>query len=142
MPSGNGKKAYLCHIDNSYQKHKTMAILNLNYNALWESVCSWSRKAGRAATRPALLMWYVLRSDKTPRADKLAIFTSLAYLVLPIDLLDAKRLPIIGWLDEVMSLALLVQKMSKYITPEMEARADKQLDEWFPEYVGYEAVEE
>lgn len=63
------------------------------------------------------------------------------YLILPIDILDSKRLPIIGWLDEVASLAVLVQKMSKYITPEMEARADSQLDKWFPEYVEYEMIE-
>lgn len=118
-----------------------MAIFNLDYNALWESICNWSRKAGRAATRPVLLMWYVMRSKNTPRADKWAIFGSLAYLILPIDILDSKRLPFIGWLDEVASLAVLVQKMSKYITPEMEARADSQLDKWFPEYVEYEMIE-
>ena len=66
-----------------------MAILKLGYNALWESICKWSRKAGRAATRPVLLMWYVMRSKDTPRKDKWAIFGSLAYLVLPIDILDA-----------------------------------------------------
>lgn len=109
-----------------------MAIFNLDYNALWESICSWSRKAGRAATRPVLLMWYVMNSKNTSRADKWAIFGSLAYLILPIDILDAKRIPIIGWLDEVASLALLVQKMSKYITPELENKTDKQLDKWFP----------
>ena len=108
-----------------------MAIFNLDYNALWESICNWSRKAGRAATRPVLLMWYVMRSKETPRADKWAIFGSLAYLILPIDILDSKRLPIIGWLDEVASLAILVQKMSKYITPDMELKADEQLDKWF-----------
>lgn len=110
-----------------------MAIVNLDYRALWESICKWSRKAGRTATRPVLLMWYVMRSKETPRRDKWAIFGALAYLVLPIDILDAKRLPIIGWLDEVTSLAVLVRKMSKYITPELEACADKQLDRWFPD---------
>ena len=37
-------------------------------------------------------------------------------------------------------LAVLVQKMSKYITPEMEGRADAQLDKWFPEYTEYEMI--
>lgn len=118
-----------------------MAIFNLDYDALWESICKWSRKAGRAATCPVLLMWYVMRSKETPTKDKWAIFGSLAYLILPIDMLDAKRLPIIGWLDEVTSLAVLVKKMSKYITPKMEAKADDQLDKWFPEYVEYEMIE-
>ena len=118
-----------------------MAIFKLDYNALWESICRWSRKAGRTATRPVLLMWYVMRSKDTPRADKWAIFGSLTYLILPVDILDAKRLPIIGWLDEVTSLAVLVQKMSKHITPEIEAHADELLDKWFPEYVEYEMIE-
>ncbi len=68
------------------------------------------------------------------RTSGQSIIDSLAYLILPIDLLNSKRLPIIGWLDEVTSLAVLVQKTSKYITPEMEGRADAQLDKWFPEY--------
>ena len=118
-----------------------MAILKLDYNVLWESICKWSRKAGRAATRPVLLMWYVMRSKDTSRKDKWAIFGSLAYLVLPIDILDAKRLPIICWIDEVVSLAVMVQKMSKYITPEMQGKADAQLDKWFPEYAEYEMIE-
>ena len=105
-----------------------MAIFNLDYNVLWVSICNWSRKAGRAATHPVLLRWYVMRSKDTPSKDKWAIFGSLAYLILPIDILDSNRLPIIGWLDEVASIAVLVQKMSKYITPEMKGRADAQLD--------------
>ncbi len=122
-----------------------MAIFKIDYTALWESIRNWSRKAGRTATRPVLLMWYVMTSKSTPRADKLAIFGSLAYLILPVDIFDAKRIPIIGWLDEITSLAILVQKMSKHITPEMEIRADCQLDKWFPinpEYVEYVMIEE
>lgn len=117
-----------------------MAIFNLDYDALWSSICRWSHKSGRAATRPVLLMWFVMVSKDTPRKDKWAIFGSLVYLILPIDILDAKRLPIIGWLDEVASLAVLVQKMSKYITPEMEARVEEQLDKWFPEYADFEII--
>ncbi|MCM1501317.1 MAG: DUF1232 domain-containing protein [Bacteroidales bacterium] len=117
-----------------------MSVLNLNYDALWDGICKWSRKAGRAATRPVLLMWYVMRSKETPHKDKWAIFASIAYLILPVDILDSKRLPVIGWLDEIVSLTLLIQKLSSYITPEMEMRADTQLDEWFPEYARYELI--
>ncbi len=119
-----------------------MAVLKFDYNALWDGIYRWGGKASRAATRPVLLMWYVMCSEDTPKKDKWAIFGSLAYLVLPIDILNAKRLPVIGWLDEVASLAMMVQKMSKYITPEMQGKADAQLDKWFPEYVEYELIEE
>lgn len=118
-----------------------MAIFTLDYNALWDSICNWSRKAGRAATRPVLLMWYIMRSSETPRKDKWAIFASLAYLVFPIDILDAKRLPVIGWIDEIASVAVIIQKMAKYITPEMQCKADAILDKWFPEYTRYELIE-
>lgn len=74
--------------------------------------------------------------------DKLTIFGALAYVILPIDLLNSKRLPIIGWIDEVVSLAVAVQRMQKYITPEMERMADEQLDKWLPEYTRYEVIEE
>lgn len=112
----------------------------VDYNFLWESICDWSRKAGRVATKPVLTMWYVMQSDETPQKDKWAIFGSLAYLVLPINILDAKRLPIIGWLDELASIALLVKKMSKHITPEIEAKVEVQLDKWFTKYSQYEEI--
>ncbi len=92
----------------------------------------WCRMAGRATSRPVLVMWYVLQSPETPRSDKAAIFTSLAYLVLPIDILSARRLPFIGWLDEVVALSTLVNRMSKHITPEIEATVEARLDSWFP----------
>lgn len=118
-----------------------MAILNLNQSALWESICRWSRKAGRSATRPVLMMWYIMRSKETSRADKMAICASLAYLVLPIDFLSARRLPIIGWFDEIASMAVLVKKMSKYVTPELEFRVEAQLDKWFPESLELDLLE-
>ena len=118
-----------------------MALINIDYKSLWESICRWGRKAGRTGTRPVLILWYVMRSPDTPKKDKLAIFASLVYLVFPIDLLDAKRLPIIGWLDEMVSVAVMIQKMSKHITPDIEARVIMQLDRWFPEYAEYEFIE-
>lgn len=110
-------------------------------NTQRKSIGKWSRKAGRTAARPVLLMWYVMKSKHTPRSDKWAIFCSLAYIILPIDILDSRRLPIIGWLDEVVSLTILVQKMTKYVTSEMQTQADALLDRWFSEYTDYEMID-
>lgn len=109
----------------------------INYTALWDSICDYARKAGRVTTRHILLLYYVMKSKETPWKDKLLIFSALSYIVLPIDILNAKRLPIMGWLDEITSLAVAIQRMGKYITPEMESKVDAILDKWFPEYAEY-----
>lgn len=109
----------------------------MNYAVLWDRIGEYARKAGRVTTRPVLLLYYVMVSKDTPRKDKMLIFSTLSYLVLPIDVLDAKRLPIIGWFDEIASLSVTYQKVCKNITPEIEMKVDTLLDKWFPEYARY-----
>ncbi len=109
----------------------------INYAAFWERISDFARKAGRATTRPVLLLYYVMRSKDTTKKDKMLIFSTLAYIILPIDILDARRIPIFGWFDEIASLSVTYQKMKKNITPEMEAKVDAILDKWFPEYTEY-----
>ena len=94
-------------------------------------------KVGRISARPVLLLYFVMVSKDTPKSDKLMILSTISYLVLPIDLVSAKRLPIIGWVDEAFSLSVAFQKVSKNITPEIEWKTDKLLDKWFPEYTKY-----
>ena len=110
---------------------------NNGYSVLLEQIGSWAKKVGRASTRPVLLLWFVMNSGSTPKSEKIMLASAIAYVVLPIDLISAKRLPIIGWLDEIVSLTVAYQKVCKYITPEMERRADEILDRWFMEYTSY-----
>lgn len=110
----------------------------INYSALWGRLRDYATKAGRVSVRPMLLLYYVMKSKETPKKDKMLIFSTLAYIILPIDILDARRIPIFGWLDEIASLSVTYQKMRKNITPEMEAKVDAILDNWFPEYTPYE----
>lgn len=114
----------------------------INYDVLWDRISSFASKAGRVTTRPVLLLFYVMKSKDTPWEDKLLVFSTLSYVVFPIDILDAKRLPIIGWFDEIASLSVTYQKMCKNITPEMEAKVDAILDKWFPEYTPYEIIKD
>lgn len=120
----------------------------IDYNLLWQEISSYTKKAGRASARPVLLLYYVMISADTPRAEKVALATAIAYVVLPIDLIKAKRIPIIGWLDEVLALSVAYNKVCKYITPEMEHKVDALLDKWFfldesvrsaerPDYIPY-----
>ncbi len=112
----------------------------IDYAALWNKLGDYARKAGRVTARPVLLLYFVMTSEDTPKADKLLIFSTLSYLVLPIDILDAKKLPIIGWLDEIASLSVTYQKVSDNITPEIETKVDTLLDKWFPDYASYQDI--
>lgn len=109
----------------------------INYDLLKQEICEYAKKVGRASARPVLLLYYVMTSDKTPRAEKILVLTAIAYVVLPIDVISAKRLPIIGLLDEMLSLVVAFHKVSKYVTPDMEHKADELLDRWLPEYTPY-----
>lgn len=114
----------------------------INYDVLWDKLSTFAIKAGRVTTKPVLLLFFVMKSKDTPKADKLLVFSALSYLVFPIDILDAKRLPIIGWFDEIASISVAYQKVCKHITPEMETKVDAILDRWFPEYTPYELITE
>ena len=114
----------------------------INYSALWERICEYARKAGRVTARPVLLLYFVMKSDSTPWKDKMLIFSTLSYLVLPIDVLDAKRLPIIGWFDEIASLSITYQRVCKNITPKIEEKVDAILNKWFPKYTPYDLIAE
>ena len=94
-------------------------------------------KIGRISARPLLLLYFIMVSKDTPERDKLMILSTISYLVLPIDLISAKRLPVIGWIDEAFSLSVTYQKVKKNITPEIERKTDALLDKWFPDYTDY-----
>lgn len=114
-----------------------LGLENLNYQKLWEQVSGYAKRGGRKAARPVLILYFVLKSEDTPMADKLIILSALSYLVLPIDLISAKKLPVIGWLDEAAAIWAAYEKVKKYCTPHIELQADLLLDQWFPvtEYV-------
>jgi uncharacterized membrane protein YkvA (DUF1232 family) len=113
----------------------------INYQLLWDKITHYAKTVGRVSSRPVLLLYYVLRSPDTPKSDKILIVSALSYLILPIDLLSAKRLPIIGWIDEIVSLTYAYQKVCKHITPEIEWKVDSVLDRWFSG-VEYEIITE
>ena len=112
-----------------------------NLSSLWEKIKTNAIRFGRGTTHQVLLLYYVLKSEETPRGDKLIVYSALAYLILPINLISMRRHPIIGWLDEAASIAVAFQKIRQNITPEMEEQVDQTLDRWFAQYTAYEIVE-
>lgn len=109
----------------------------INTKVLKEKLQEYAMKVGRISARPLLLLYFIMVSKDTQKSDKLMILSTISYLILPVDLISAKRLPIIGWIDEAFSLSVVYQKVSKNITPEIERKTDALLDKWFPEYTNY-----
>ena len=100
----------------------------INTKVLKEKLQEYATKVGRISARPLLLLYFIMVSKDTPKSDKLMILSTISYLILPVDLISAKRLPIIGWIDEAFSLSVVYQKVSKNITPEIERKTDALLD--------------
>lgn len=104
---------------------------------LKDKLHEYAMKVGRISARPLLLLYFIMVSKDTPKSDKLLILSTISYLVFPVDLISAKRLPIIGWIDEAFSFSVAYQKVCKNITPKIERETDALLDKWFPEYTSY-----
>ena len=112
----------------------------INYTLLWDKICKYATKVGRGTARPMIQLFFVLNSNDTPKSKKILIYSAIAYLVLPIDLISAKRLPVIGWIDEVVSLTIAYQKMKRHITPEIERKVEDILDNLIPETNAYKII--
>ena len=89
---------------------------------LKEKLQEYATKVGRISARPLLLLYFIMVSKNTPKSDKLMILSTISYLVFPVDLISAKRLPIIGWIDEAFSLSVVYQKVSKNINQKSNER--------------------
>ena len=77
---------------------------------LKDKLQEYAIKVGRISARPLLMLYFIMVSKDTPRSDKLMILSTLSYLVFPIDLISAKRLPVIGWIDEFFLFQLPIRK--------------------------------
>ena len=114
----------------------------IDIEVLKDKLQEYATKVGRISARPLLLLYFIMVSKDTPKSDKLMSLSTISYLIFPIDLISAKRLPVIGWIDEAFSLSVAYQKVSKNITPEIERKTDALLDKWFPEYTNYVEIVE
>ena len=91
---------------------------------------NYAKRVGYVVARPAVLLYLVLRDPATSRKDKITIYAALAYLLLPIDLISARRHRLFGMVDEIGAIAIAYKKVEKNITPTMELEADEILRRW------------
>lgn len=87
----------------------------------------WAKKAGREVCRPAVSLYFVLKYGNMPLSDKVMVYAALAYLVLPL----GKNRLVGSLLGSAVSVTVVVAKVRKYITPEIDRLTDAQIAAWF-----------
>ena len=108
---------------NNYSKH-------YDESSFWATLRKAVKAIGSKIAYPALLLYYEMRSPEMPIGVKLEIMGALGYLVLPVDLIP-DYIPVVGYTDDLAALLAMVRLTREYITPDIEAKAEEKLEEWF-----------
>ena len=108
-------------------------------NALMDKLRPWALKTGRVATRPLLQFYYVMDDDNTSTLDRVLIYAAIIYTIIPMDFLPRSVFKFLGVLDDGVAMLYVYKKIKNRITPEINAKVDETLNEWFG--VEYELIE-
>ncbi len=98
----------------------------------WRKLRRVARSAGRELFGSALQLYYVLQSPETPVWARTAILGALGYFISIFDAVP-DFLPGVGLGDDLSVLAAALAAVAQFVTPEIKARANEKLAEWFPE---------
>lgn len=100
-------------------------------DALMGRLRPWALKAGRVATRPLLQFYYVLDDDNTSTLESVLIYAAIVYTILPMDFIPRTLYRFLGVLDDGMAMLFVYKMIKNKITPEINAKVERTLDEWF-----------
>ena len=110
-------------------------VKNINWyskiNVLMDKLRPWALKAGRVATRPLLQFYYVMDDDNTSTLDRVLIYAVIFYTILPMDLIPSVIYMFLGILDDGVAMLFVYKKIKNKITPEINAKVEDTLNEWF-----------
>lgn len=108
---------------------------------LFDKLRPYALKAGRVAARPMLQFYYVMTDENTPTLDKALVYAAIIYTISPVSLIPSAVYKLLGVLDEGAAVLYVYKKVKARITPEINAKVDGTLNEWFGvEYVQVEEV--
>ncbi len=108
-------------------------------NALMDKLRPWALKAGRTTTKPLLQFYYVMADENTSTIDRILIYAAIIYTILPMDFIPSVIYKFLGILDDGVAMLYVYKKIKDKITPEINAKVEDTLNEWFG--IEYELVE-
>ena len=96
----------------------------------WIKLKLSAKVAGRELVEKSLWLYYAARRPDTPVWAKTAVYTALAYFILPTDAVP-DFLPLSGYTDDMAAIAAAVATISNYIDDDVKEKARKKLAHWF-----------
>ena len=85
------------------------------FSALWRNIEPYAKKAGRFATKPILLFYFVVTDG----------------VVLPFSFIPRIVYRFLGVMDEAAAVLFVYSKVKDKITPAIETKVETILDAWF-----------
>ena len=97
-----------------------------------EKISRIAKRAGVKLVYAALILYYILESDKISMQDKAIIIGALGYLISPLDIVP-DAIPIAGLGDDLTVLIFVLHKVWNEVSEEVKDKAKNKLKTWFDE---------
>lgn len=97
-----------------------------------EKIQRIAKRAGAKLVYIALILYYLMQSDKVSLKDKAIIIGALGYLISPIDVVP-DAIPIAGLADDFAVLLYALGKVWSQVDDNLKDKAKEKLSKWFDE---------
>ena len=101
-------------------------------NGFIEKIHRIAKRAGAKLVYAALVLYYLIESDKVSLKDKAMIIGALGYLISPLDLVP-DAIPIAGLGDDLSILIFVLNNVWGDVDEEIKKKAHDKLSQWFDE---------
>nr|WP_315409332.1 YkvA family protein [uncultured Prevotella sp.] len=109
-----------------FQKYKD----KFTQQAFFDKIQRVAKRAGAKLVYVALILYYLIQSDKVSLKDKAIIIGALGYLISPLDAVP-DAIPIAGLSDDLGVLLYVLNKVWSSVDDDMKKQAREKLSKWF-----------
>lgn len=109
-----------------FQKYKD----KFTQQSFFDKIQRVAKRAGAKLVYVALILYYLIQSDKVSLKDKAIIIGALGYLISPLDAVP-DAIPIAGLSDDLGVLLYVLNKVWSSVDDDMKKQAREKLSKWF-----------
>ncbi len=109
-----------------FQKYKD----KFTKQGFFDKIQRVAKRAGAKLVYVALILYYLIQSDKVSLKDKAIIIGALGYLISPLDAVP-DAIPIAGLSDDLGVLLYVLNKVWSSVDDDMKKQAREKLSKWF-----------